>query len=349
MAEGYLFFRPKWPPELALSHARPGITQCSGGVLKDLCAGRSHMTWSFSCALAEAVYLKRTLVLPDVLCCHAVHCGTERCEQTTKFFALSGQDVVLESQLPGLQPTMVNCTRTTADLNQVDSLVAAPAIRYYRPCTEYYYDRCGNNHPISGGVQLERDNRAYMPFGLSDRLAPAMARIMWRLRTLSRISNATASCVHVRRGDKLMDRWPCTEFDTTPSAIERTLLDAGVARGSVLYVASNENQPGFFEPLNRTFLTFTQNSFDSGTPVDLRDAVGIDYTVCSKVGQWDRSRARMPIETFGRESFADDRAGIGLSLTTDTKHGCERSGCTERAPYACRTPGHSSVRGVVIA
>ena len=117
----FLLFRDAASPQIK-PHVQAALLQCEGA--GDACAGRSHMKWSLSCALAEALHLNRTLVLPDALCCHPSHCGgTEWCASTTRFFALHGSDVALESQVraAGIQPTLVDCAETTARLGDGDT------------------------------------------------------------------------------------------------------------------------------------------------------------------------------------------------------------------------------------
>ncbi|GJP43048.1 hypothetical protein CLOM_g2551 [Closterium sp. NIES-68] len=59
--------------------------------------------------------------------------------------------------------------------------------------------------------------------------------------------------VHVRRGDKLKPRlWPHLDNDTQPAALLEK-LPRFVAPGRTLYIATNENTTGFFDPLKSLY------------------------------------------------------------------------------------------------
>lgn len=173
---------------------------------------------------------------------------------------------------------------------------------------------------MTGGVQLARGYDSFAPFGPPPAVIPIINSIRRELRRIAHRGARTSHvyCLHVRRGDKLLGgAWPCTGVDTTARAIERTLLQSGVERGSVLYIASDETSQGFFKPLNRSFRVFVaQAAVDLPSAAGPQGAVAIDYEVC---------RALTHIETFN-------------DLTTDPKEGCVVARCSERERYACKTP-----------
>lgn len=290
------------------------------------------MTWSLSCALAEALLLNRTLVLPDALCCHPYHCGgSEWCAPTRDFFALDGPHVALEEQLraAGIQPLEIGCNMTRSAAAEV--LPHVVAIQYATGCTRFYYQRCEANNPMGGVTALERPPAALAPLQAPRSVLSAADAIVAAVAAEASRSGSPSYCLHVRRGDKVhSNRWPCLAVDTSPASIERTLVHrVGVSQGALLYIASNEDDADFFRPLNRTFRVVTLRDFASYvSSAGPHGAVSLDYSICS----------RMPaaIETFN-------------NLTTDAKDGCsvprrrhgnEDSRCSPR--YECMSPGQWS-------
>ena len=332
----FIFFLPASVPALQSQRTRLGKMQCTHTGTRDVCAGRNHMTWSLSCALAEALHLNRTLVVPNVLCCHQLHCGgEERCAPSTSFFRLEGPNVLLESQLlaAGVRPTLVGCETTTAALLHAQNV----AVRYKTPCTRYYFQRCEGVSKMSGGVHLERGNASWLPWTLPWREFSAIREVIRSMKAT--LANATAAatvrCLHVRRGDKLAERyWPCTGVDTSPSSIERTLLDRwGVEPGSPLYVASNEVDRSFFAPLNRTFRIFQMHDFAiDASALGPHGTVGIDYGVCH----------RLPTI----QTYRDTTSPRIPYLTTDPKDPCSGKNYDSRCRprnYECMTRGNWSL------
>ena len=349
----FIFFRTANVPKFK-SQQRKGVHNCRNWHLTgDVCAGRSHKGWSLSCALAEARFLDRILVLPDVLCCHPNHCGgTEWCASALKFFSLAGPHVALEHQLEAvhLNPTLLGCNATTSHM--ASELSHARVVQYRQVCTQYYYLRCEGSRQATGDVSLVRTNDTWQPWGVPASISKAGHAISAAIKLAALESNADAWCVHVRRGDKLnMRYWPCTSEDTSSFSIEQTLLHSMRVRpGSVLYVATNERDPHHFSPLNRSFHVYKLNDFASLVPAAAgpEAAAIIDYDVCNL-------QAPQVVETFSnlteldhtiRQSQAIHTQHVGdLYLTTDPKPGCSANRarslrCETR--YPCMTQGHWS-------
>ncbi|CAI5457579.1 unnamed protein product [Closterium sp. Yama58-4] len=69
--------------------------------------------------------------------------------------------------------------------------------------------------------------------------------------------------VHVRRGDKLnATRWPHLDHDTRPEALLQKLPSL-VPPNSTLYIATNEPDPHFFDPLKTAYTMHRESDFAS--------------------------------------------------------------------------------------
>jgi uncharacterized membrane protein YgcG len=73
------------------------------------------------------------------------------------------------------------------------------------------------------------------------------------------IIHHTSCKVHVRRGDKLVqrDRFPGLGAATQADAVVSALLKMGVKENSELYLATDEDTPHFFDSLKRKFKLYT--------------------------------------------------------------------------------------------
>jgi hypothetical protein len=97
------------------------------------------------------------------------------------------------------------------------------------------------------------------------------AELIWRAmvasagvwRTMAVGGGNGVVCLHVRRGDKLAltDQYPHLANETSPEAIAATLLPH-VPHGTLLYIASNEGDPRFFEPLRAWYRVASLASFE---------------------------------------------------------------------------------------
>ena len=90
--------------------------------------------------------------------------------------------------------------------------------------------------------------------------AMALARpVVRRLRSLG---GGCFVAVHVRRGDQIA-KGKIPDWLTRPAHVGRFLRDRGVAGGTVVYIASNEREPGFWKPLEETWRVLHHADFPS--------------------------------------------------------------------------------------
>ncbi len=88
--------------------------------------------------------------------------------------------------------------------------------------------------------------------------AAALARTV--VRHLQSVGDGQFVGVHVRRGDRVTaGEYP--EWITEPAHIERCLRERGVADGTTLFLASDEPDPDFWRPLQKTYRLFRYVDF----------------------------------------------------------------------------------------
>eukprot|EP00249_Psilotum_nudum_P015477 c25348_g1_i1 orf=270-1136(-) len=122
--------------------------------------------------------------------------------------------------------------------------------------------------------------------------------------------------IHVRRGDKLTirkDRFgvnrtlrPHLDRDTQPHAIMRRIAN-WIPEGRTLFIASNERQPGFFDPLSSKYNVTYSSNF-----VTILDSVVQNNYQLFMVERLVLTGAKTFVKTFKEEPFE-------LSLTDDAK------------------------------
>lgn len=130
-------------------------------------------------------------------------------------------------------------------------------------------------------------------------------------KMIDELNHGDFVAVHVRRGDKAArkDKWPNLDIDTQGDQLALKLPQL-VASENLVYVATDESEPGFFDPLKEIFEVKVQKDFshmwsegsdwwkasleisgNSDPPeFDSYQQALVDYTLCK--------RAKKTIETF---------------------------------------------------
>tara|TARA_Y100000817_G_scaffold106659_1_gene83487 strand:+ start:1556 stop:2509 length:954 start_codon:yes stop_codon:yes gene_type:complete len=313
MTDRYLYFRSAAALKVPVG--------CTGPFSGDVCAGRSHMTFSLSCALRKALEAGRKLVVPDTFCCHALHCGRHICEPTRNFFSLEGGQVVLESEVATLSPTLLPCTQNFTDWRT--TLV----LQRPKECKRYWFQECR-------GAPTAAQSSVWQAWTPPENTTRWIQQAIAELRESAAAKDATVTCVHLRRTDKMGRDYPCSKRDLTPSSILRT-LQTHYPQLSWLFVATDEKEPRYLQEL-RTVLSANYTVFYRSDLPLLTQIVGpdadvlADYGVCDKFPTIESREGRLKKEE------------LTPYLTTDLKNGCEKphGRCTR---YACATPGQWSV------
>ncbi|XP_060189431.1 uncharacterized protein LOC132618388 [Lycium barbarum] len=229
----------------------------SGG--GDRCKSMGHYLWSFLCALGEAQYLNRTLVMDLSICLSKIYTssGVDEEGKDFRFYFdfehLKDSASVLDQvqfwsdwkqwhRKDRLSLHLVEDFRVTPmKLSGVKDTLIMRKFGSVEP-DNYWFRVCeGETEPV-----VER------PWDL-----------VWKSRRLVDIVSAISSrlnwdydSVHVVRGEKARNRemWPHLEKDTSPEALLSSLQDK-IDDGRNLYIATNEPNTSFFNPLKDKYST----------------------------------------------------------------------------------------------
>ncbi|KGN46617.1 uncharacterized protein LOC101217823 isoform X2 [Cucumis sativus] len=231
----------------------------------DKCKSMNHYLWSFLCALGEAQYLNRTLVMDLKICLSSIYTSSNQDEEGKDFRFYFDFEHLKESasildqgqfwsdwekwqKKDRLGLHLVEDVRVTpmklADVK--DALIlrkfgsAEPDNYWYRVC------------------EGETESVVKRPWHL-----------IWKSRRLMDIVSSIASrlnwdydSVHIVRGEKARNKelWPNLAADTSPDTLLSTLQDK-IEDGRNLYIATNEPNTDYFDPLKDKYSTHFLNEY----------------------------------------------------------------------------------------
>ncbi|XP_062152194.1 uncharacterized protein LOC133860639 [Alnus glutinosa] len=225
----------------------------------DRCKSMNHYLWSFLCALGEAQYLNRTLVMDLSICLSSIYSSSNQNEEGKDFRFYFDFEHLKESasvldqgqfwsdwkqwqKKDGLNLHLVEDFRVTPmKLSEVKDALIMRKFGSVEP-DNYWYRVC----------EGETESVVQRPWHL-----------IWKSRRLMDIVSAIASrlnwdydAVHIVRGEKARNRelWPNLATDTSPDALLSTLRDK-IEDGRNLYIATNEPGTSFFDPLKDKYST----------------------------------------------------------------------------------------------
>ncbi|GMI85658.1 hypothetical protein like AT2G04280 [Hibiscus trionum] len=225
----------------------------------DRCKNMDHYLWSFLCALGEAQYLNRTLIMDLTICLSSVYTLSNQDEEGKDFrFYFDFEHLketasVLDQQQfwedwnkwqrqDGLSLYLVEDFRVTPmKLSEVRDSLILRRFGFVEP-DNYWYRVC----------EGETESVVRRPWHL-----------VWKSRRLMEIVSAISSrlnwdydSVHVVRGEKARnkDMWPNLAQDTSPDSLISTLQDK-IEDGRNVYIATNEPDTSFFDPLKDKYST----------------------------------------------------------------------------------------------
>lgn len=229
----------------------------SGG--GDRCKSMHQYLWSFTCMLGEAQYLNRTLVMDLSICLSKIYSSSGLDEEGKDFRFyfdfehLKDSASILDQaqfwsdwknwqQKDGLSLHLVEDFRVTPmKLAEVKDTLIMRKFGSVEP-DNYWYRVC----------EGEAESVIQRPW-----------HMIWKSRRLLDVASAIASrmswdfdTVHVERGEKATDKnmWPNLDRDTSPKALLQTLQDK-IEEGRNLYIATNEPDISFFDPLKEKYST----------------------------------------------------------------------------------------------
>ncbi|GLT94234.1 hypothetical protein SLE2022_119860 [Rubroshorea leprosula] len=241
--------------EGAFSHGKY-LIYVGGG---DRCKTMNHYLWSFLCALGEAQYLNRTLVMDLTLCLSSIYTNSNQDEEGKDFrfyfdfeHLREAASVLDQDQFwsdwnkwqkkDGLKLHLVEDFRVTPmKLSEVKDTLIMRKFGSVEP-DNYWYRVC----------EGETESVVQRPWHL-----------LWKSRRLLDIVSAIATrlnwdydSVHIERGEKARNKelWPNLEQDTSPDALLTTLQDK-LEDGRHVYIATNERDTSFFDPLKDKYTT----------------------------------------------------------------------------------------------
>ncbi|XP_057796716.1 uncharacterized protein LOC131012735 [Salvia miltiorrhiza] len=289
------------------------------------CKDMGLYLWGFTCMLGEAEFLNRTLVLDTSICLSKVHTSSGVDEEGRDFRSyfdfeqLKVTSSVVDqaefwpewrkwSERDGLKLHLVEDFRVTpmklAEVN--DSLI----MRKF------------------GGV--EPDN---FWFRVCEGEADAVIQRPWNKLEISRhLWNVAAAIisrmswdydgVRVERGEKAKNKelWPNLDNDTSPQSVMATLRGRGVEDGRRVYIATNEADTSFFDPLKERYsiqlLEDHRDLWDGDSSWDYEmrklnngSALEFDGYMRERVDDYVVWRGKKRIETFN-DLTRDCRNGV---------------------------------------
>lgn len=290
----------------------------------DRCKSMNHFLWSFLCALGEAQYLNRTLVMDLTLCLSSVYTSSGQNEEGKDFrFYFDFEHLkeaasVLDEAQFWAEWGKLHDKKNRLGLHLVEDFRVTP-MKLSAVKDTLIMRKFGS---------VEPDNYWYRVCeGDAESVVKRPWHLLWKSRRLMEIVSAIASrlnwdydAVHIERGEKARNTelWPNLDKDTSPSALLSTLQDK-VEEGRNLYIATNEGELSFFNPLKDKYATHFLDEYK-----DLWDESSEWYSETTKLNggnpvEFDGyMRASVDTEVFLRgkkqiETFND--------LTNDCKDG----------------------------
>uniref|UniRef100_A0A5B7AIM8 O-fucosyltransferase family protein n=1 Tax=Davidia involucrata TaxID=16924 RepID=A0A5B7AIM8_DAVIN len=289
----------------------------------DRCKSMDHYLWSFMCALGEAQYLNRTLVMDLSICLSSIYTSSKQDEEGKDFRFYFDFEHLKESS------SVLDQDQFWSDWNkwqQKDglSLYLVEDLKF----TPMKLSGVKDTLIMRKFGSVEPDNYWYRVCeGETESVVQRPWHMIWKSRRLMDIVSAIASrlnwdfdSVHVVRGEKAVNKelWPNLAADTSPEALLSTFQDK-IEDGRNVYIATTEPDTSFFDPLKDKYSTHFLNEYK-----DLWDENSEWYSETTKLNNGvpvefdDYMRVSVDTEVFLRgkkqiETFND--------LTRDCKDG----------------------------
>ncbi|VVA34366.1 PREDICTED: calcium [Prunus dulcis] len=251
------------------------------------CEGLGHQESSLRCALEEAMFLKRTLVMPSRMCINPIHnkkgilrrSNTANSEETWAAKSCSMDSLYDMDLISDTVPVILDNSKLWYQVLTTSMKLGARGVAHVERVSRV--DLKENSRfsnlllinrtasPLSWFMECkDRNNRS--PILLPYSFLPSMAAK--NLRNVADKIKALLGdydAIHVRRGDKIKTRkdrfgvdrtlHPHLDRDTRPEFILHR-IEKWVPPGRTLFIASNERTPEFFSPLTvRYKLAYSSN------------------------------------------------------------------------------------------
>ncbi|CAA2933541.1 uncharacterized protein LOC111412063 [Olea europaea subsp. europaea] len=300
----------------------------SGG--GDRCKSMHQYLWSFMCMLGEAQYLNRTLVMDLNICLSKIYTSSGSDEEG-KDFRFYFDFEHLKDSAPVLDQTQF--WSDWSQWQQKDGL-SLHLVEDFR-VTPMRLAGVKDTLIMRKFGSVEPDNYWYRVCeGETESVIQRPWHMIWKSRRLLDVASAIASrmnwdfdAVHVERGDKARNKelWPNLDRDTSPEALLETLQDK-IEDGRNLYVATNEPDTSFFDPLKDKYSThfldeykdlWDQNSdwYAEMTKLNNGNSVEFDGYMRISVDTEVFLRGKKQIETFN-DLTKDCKDGVNTCTST---------------------------------
>ncbi|KAI3804886.1 hypothetical protein L1987_26756 [Smallanthus sonchifolius] len=233
----------------------------------DKCKSMDHYLWSFMCALGEAQYLNRTLVMDLSICLSSVYTKSGQDEEGKDFRFYFDFEHLKESA------SVLDQGQFWSDWNkwhQKDGLTIS-LVDDFR-VTPVTMAGVKDTLIMRNFGRVEPDNYWYRVCeGEAESVIQRPWHMIWKSRRLMDIVSAIAAkmnwdfdSVHVVRGEKArnQEQWPNLAADTSPDALLSSLQDK-VDDGRNLYIATDESDVSFFDPLKDKYSTHFLDEYNS--------------------------------------------------------------------------------------
>lgn len=225
----------------------------------DRCKSMNHYLWSFLCALGEAQYLNRTLVMDLKICLSSIYSSLNQDEEGKDFRFYFDFEHLKESA------SVLDKDQFWIDWNkwQKKDNLGLNLVEDFR-VTPMKLASIQDTLIMRKFGSVEPDNYWYRVCeGETESIVQRPWHLIWKSRRLMDIVSAIASrlnwdydAVHIERGEKARNRelWPNLATDTSPDTLISTLRDK-IEDGRSLYIATNEHDTSFFNPLKDKYST----------------------------------------------------------------------------------------------
>lgn len=295
----------------------------------DRCKSMNHFLWSFLCALGEAQYLNRTLVMDLTMCLSGMYTSSKQDEEGKDFRFYFDFEHLRDSA------SVLDQREFWTDWGkwQKKDKLSMYLVEDFRvtPMKMKYVE---DTLIMRKFGEVEPDNYWYRVCeGETESVIQRPWHLIWKSRRLMEIVSAIASkmnwdfdSVHILRGEKAKntEMWPNLAADTSPDALLSSLREK-IDDGRNLYIATNEPDTSFFDPLKDKYTThflddykglWDENSEWYKETMELNNKVPVEFDGYMRV-EVDTEvflRGKKQIETFN-DLTNDCKDGINTCRT----------------------------------
>ncbi|KAL5223792.1 hypothetical protein ABZP36_010431 [Zizania latifolia] len=286
------------------------------------CKSMNHFIWGFLCALGEAQFLNRTLVLDLNVCLNSRYTTSGKDEE--KDFRLYFDFEHLKESASVIDQSQFwtdwgKWHKKDRLKNYYTEDIKVTPMKLRDVKDTLIMRKFGNVEPDNYWSRVCE--------GETEGVIKRPWHFLWKSRRLMEMVSAISSrmnwdfdSVHVVRGEKAQNTqlWPNLDRDTSPDSLLTTLNDK-VGAGRHLYIATNEPDKSFFDPLKDKYVTHLLDDFK-----DLWDENSEWYTETKELSNGNTVEfdgyMRVAVDT---EVFLRGKRKLETfnSLTSDCKNG----------------------------